>query len=143
MNKIDSNMCWMLMHPNSKYAIPPPESDSANVNADPKADDPNNLPAALMSDVEHAFVRSEDKQFIAIDRYLIHFKGKQVIGVLGDGLVPMTILNDPKEGERVQADFTCSYGNQHSPATIIPMKGHQVSKMAIASWLLFRLRLEC
>ena len=41
----DSNMCWMLMHPDSKHAIPPPPQDVANVNQDSAENDP--LPAAL------------------------------------------------------------------------------------------------
>mmetsp|Transcript_37486 Transcript_37486/g.68881 ORF Transcript_37486/g.68881 Transcript_37486/m.68881 type:complete len:1018 (+) Transcript_37486:72-3125(+) len=127
----DSNMCWMLMHPDSKYAILPPFQESVHVNQNPKQDDP--LPPALMSDVEHAFIRSNDGNFIAIDRYLIRFKGnemaakkKEIIGVVGDGLVPITILKNDNGEESVRADFTCSYGNQlNSPATVILMKGHQ------------------
>ena len=112
------------MHPNSKHAILPALQESVNVNKNPKQDDP--LPAALMSDVEHAFIRSDDGNFIAIDRYLVQFKGKQVIGVLGDGLVPITIVKDAKGEESVRADFTCSYGNAHnSPATVILMKGNE------------------
>ena len=117
----DSNMCWMLMHPESKHAIP--NDQSVNVNKNAKDDD---LPIALRSDIEHAFVKSDDGNFIAIDRYLIQFKGKQVIGVLGDGLVPITITKNAKGEESIQADFTCSYGDQHnSPATVILMKGNE------------------
>ena len=61
-------MCWMLMHPKDRHAIPPPPGQSANLREDLKRDDP--LPAALMSDVEHAFIRSDDGNFLAIDRYL-------------------------------------------------------------------------
>eukprot|EP00571_Detonula_confervacea_P016021 CAMPEP_0172307836 /NCGR_PEP_ID=MMETSP1058-20130122/8599_1 /TAXON_ID=83371 /ORGANISM="Detonula confervacea, Strain CCMP 353" /LENGTH=991 /DNA_ID=CAMNT_0013020113 /DNA_START=141 /DNA_END=3113 /DNA_ORIENTATION=- len=119
----DSNMCWMLMHPNSKHAIIPPFQETVNVK-DPNLDD--HLPAALMSDVEHAFVRSDDGNFIAIDRYLVQFKGKQVIGILGDGLVPITIMENDNGEETVRADFTCAYGDEHdSPATVILMKGNQ------------------
>jgi hypothetical protein len=83
----------------------------------------------LMS-VDHAFVRSNDGNFIAIDRYLIQYKEKsnkrkanQVIGVMGDGLIPLTILKNEKGEENIRADFTCSYGNQHSLATVILMSG--------------------
>lgn len=112
------------MHPESKQAILPPAQESVNINKHPKNDEL--LPPALLSDVEHAFVRSEDGKFIAIDRYLIQYKGKQMISVMGDGLVPMTIEKDTDGKEIVRADFTCSYGNEHdSPATIILMKGNQ------------------
>jgi hypothetical protein len=120
----DSNMCWMLMHPNSKYSAPPPEEDAVHLN------DNDGMPPALESDVEHAFVRSNDGNFIAIDRYLIPYKknkrerkATQIIGVLGDGLVPLTIEKNKKGEESIRADFTCSYGNAYSPATIILMKG--------------------
>ncbi len=120
----DSNMCWMLMHPNSKFSALPPEEDAVHLN------EKDGMPPALMSDVEHAFVRSNDKNFIAIDRYLIQYKktgrerkAAQVIGVLGDGLVPLTIEKNEKGEESIRANFTCSYGSAHSPATIILMKG--------------------
>ena len=117
-------MCWMLLHPSSKHAILPPRSDTINVNTLNMDDQ---LPAALMSDVEHAFVRSNDGNFIVIDRYVIDYPGrKQVIGVLGDGLVPITIEKKSNGEEKVRADFTCSYGDTYnSPATIILMKGNQ------------------
>ena len=121
--RADSNMCWMLMHPNSKFAVPPPEEDASHLNEN------SNIPAALMSDVEHAFVRSKDGNFIAIDRYLIQHtkkgraKAEQIIGVLGDGFVPLTILKNEKGEESILANFTCSYGGAHSPATVILMKG--------------------
>ena len=111
------------MHPNSKHAIIPPLQGTVNVKSQEQE---NYLPPALMSDVEHAFVRSDDGKFIAIDRYLLQFKKNQVIGVLGDGLVPITITKDNNGDEIVKADFTCSYGNEHnSPATVILMKGNQ------------------
>jgi len=111
------------MHPNSKFAVPPPEEDASHLNEN------SNIPAALMSDVEHAFVRSNDGNFIAIDRYLIQnrkegrAKAEQIIGVLGDGFVPLTILKNEKGEESILANFTCSYGGAHSPATVILMKG--------------------
>ena len=78
-----------------------------------------------MSDVEHAFARSADGQFVAIDRYLIQFRGRQVIGIVGDGLLPLTIVANADGGEDVRAEFSCSYGDQRSPATIILMRGDQ------------------
>ena len=99
----DSNMCWMLIHPFTKQAISPPLENAAHIDG---AKYNNDLPAALMSDVEHSFVRSDDGNFIAIDRYLIQYqkpgagRARQVIGVLGDGLVPMTIImNEEKNTE--------------------------------------------
>ena len=119
---LDSNMCWMLMHPDTKYAIPPPSEESANTKSPSETD---YLPPALTSDIEHAFVRSDDGNFIAIDRYIIQYKKKQVISVLGDGLLPITILNNENREETIRADFTCSYGDVHnSPATVILMKGN-------------------
>lgn len=119
-------MCWMLMHPNSKRAIIPKYEDTANIK---RPSDGDQLPAALMSDVEHAFVRSDDGNFIAIDRYLIQYKRKQVIGVLGDGLLPITILTNENGEETIRADFTCSYGDVHdSPATVILIKGNMSYK---------------
>lgn len=119
----DSNMCWMLMHTDTKHAIPPPMEETAHVGGDER----NDIPAALMSDIEHAFVRNKDGQFIAIDRYLIPSeKGKQVIGILGDGYVPITIEKDEKGEESIRADFTCSMGNEvDTPATVVLMKGDQ------------------
>ena len=63
---------------------------------------------------------------IFASEHAVQFKGKQVIGVLGDGLVPVTIVDkSPNREESVQADFTCSYGDEHnSPATVILMKGN-------------------
>lgn len=120
----DSNMCWMLMHPNNNFSVLPPEEAAVHLN------EKDGMPPALMSDVEHAFVRSNDGNFIAIDRYLIQYqktnrerKPRQVIGVLGDGLAPLTIEKNENGEERIRADFTCSYGNAHSPATVILMKG--------------------
>ena len=120
----DSNMCWMLMHPTSEVAALPPKDDTVHFN------EKDAMPPALMSDVEHAFVKSNDGNFIAIDRYLIQYKTNgqrrkptEVIGILGDGLVPLTIEKNDKGEESIRADFSCSYGNQHSPATIILMKG--------------------
>jgi len=119
----DSNMCWMLMHPGSKKATLPSLEATVHMH---KPSDTNVLPPALMSDVEHAFVRSEDGQFIAIDRYLIHTRKKQLIGVLGDGTVPITFGKDGNGKETVHTDVRCSYGNQlDSPATIVLMKGHK------------------
>ena len=43
--RADSNMCWMLMHPTSPHALPPPARDAAHVRADPARDAP--WPAAL------------------------------------------------------------------------------------------------
>ena len=124
----DSNMCWLLMHPTTRVAIPPPLEDAVHIDGDVGL--MNNLPAALMSDVEHAFVRSNDGNFLAIDRYLIHHlipgqkRPRQVIGVLGDGLVPITIKRNEAGEETINADFTCSMGDQlNSPATVILMKG--------------------
>ncbi len=109
------------MHPNSEHAVIPPLRQTINLHTTKQHD---NLPAALMSDVEHAFIRSDDGNFIAIGRYLIRYAGKEVIGILGDGLVPFSIEKTPSGEESVRANFTCSYGNvQNSPATIILMKG--------------------
>ena len=122
----DSNMCWMFMHPNDKFASIPSFKDSVNIKPASKDDQ---LPAALLSDVEHAFVRSEDGNFIAIDRYLVRYKKKETIGVVGDGLLPITISEDENGEETIQADFTCSYGDVHnSPATVILIKGNMSYK---------------
>lgn len=112
------------MHPDSEHAIPPPSQETVNIKP-PNQND--SLPAALMSDVEHAFVRSDDEKFVAIDRYAIPYDGrKAIIGVLGDGLVPIIIERNINGGESVRADFTCTYGDIHdSPATVILMKGNQ------------------
>ncbi|KAL3762976.1 hypothetical protein ACHAWU_001123 [Discostella pseudostelligera] len=119
----DSNMCWMLMHPSSEYAITPSPRETVNLHNTSQND---NLPAALMSDVEHAFIRSDDGNFIAIGRYLIRYGKGEVIGILGDGLVPLMIEKTPSGEESVRANFTCSYGEiQDSPATVILMKGDQ------------------
>lgn len=119
----DSNMCWMLMHSETKLAIPPPENKRANVGTD----EARNMPPALMSDVEHAFIRSKDAQFIAIDRYAMGIgRHHNVIAVLGDGRVPLTIEKDHDGKETVRAEFTCSMGNQHNTkATVILMKGNK------------------
>ena len=119
----DSNMCWMLMHSETKLAIPPPETARAHVGGD----ESNKMPPALMSDVEHAFVRSKNGQFIAIDRYLIdNGRKRNVIAVLGDGLVPLTIEKDGSGKETVKADFTCSMGDHHNTqASVILMKGNK------------------
>ena len=119
----DSNMCWMLMHSETKLAIPPPQDSTVNVDGVGAKE----MPAALMSDIEHAFVRSKDEQFVAIDRYLISTRKKQnVIGVLGDGLVPLTIEKDSDGKETVKAEFTCSMGDQHNTtATVVLMKGNK------------------
>jgi len=124
----DSNMCWMLMHPKSKYAISPPLKNSAHIDGDSK--NMNDLPAALMSDVEHAFVRSNDGKFIAIDRYIIPYdilrsrKPRDLIGVVGDGEVPLTITTNELGDEMIEAGFTCSMGNQlDTRATVLLMKG--------------------
>ncbi len=109
------------MHPNSEHAIIPPLRETVNLHNTTQND---NLPAALMSDVEHAFIRSDDGNFIAIGRYLIRYGREEVIGVLGDGFVPLTIVK-ASSGESVRANFTCSYGDiQNSPATVILMRGH-------------------
>jgi hypothetical protein len=80
-----------------------------------------------MSDVEHAFVRSNDGNFIAIDRYLIdNGRQRNAIAVLGDGLVPLTIEKSSDGQETVEAKFTCSMGDQHNTkATVILMKGNK------------------
>ncbi|KAL7463674.1 hypothetical protein ACHAXS_004034 [Conticribra weissflogii] len=124
----DSNMCWMLMHPKSKHAIPPPLENTAHIGG--VSENVNDLPAALMSDVEHAFVRSNDGKFIAIDRYIIPYdtlrsrKAKDLIGVVGDGEVPLTITKNELGDEMIEAGFTCSMGDQlDTRATILLMKG--------------------
>ena len=43
----DSNMCWMLMHSETKLAVLPPENTRAHVGTD----EAKNMPPALMSDV--------------------------------------------------------------------------------------------
>ena len=123
----DSNMCWMLMHSETKSAIPPLIASIVHVGGD----EGKYMPAALMSDVEHSFIRSKDEKFVAIDRYLISYqrpgtnRHEEVIGVLGDGLVPITIEKGKNGKEMIRADFTCSMGNQHNtPATVVLMKGY-------------------
>jgi hypothetical protein len=119
----DSNMCWMLMHSETKLAIPPPEETMVHVGGE----EAKVMPAALMSDIEHAFVRSKDGQFIAIDRYLISTgRQRNVISVLGDGLVPLTIEKDGNGKETVKAEFTCSMGaQQNTKATVVLMTGNK------------------
>ncbi|KAL7508779.1 hypothetical protein ACHAXN_005857 [Cyclotella atomus] len=119
----DSNMCWMLMHSETKLAIPPPEDSRIHVGGDESKE----MPPALMSDVEHAFVRSKDGKFIAIDRYLVdNGRKRNTIAVLGDGLVPLTIEKGSDGKETVEAKFTCSMGDQlNTKATVILMKGNK------------------
>ena len=71
-----------------------------------------------MSDVEHAFARSEDGQFLAIDRYLIPVGGKQVIGVLGDGLLPLTVATGADGEESVRVDFARTKGGTRAGCTL-------------------------
>ncbi|KAL3786247.1 hypothetical protein ACHAWO_001014 [Cyclotella atomus] len=119
----DSNMCWLLIHPDSKYAVAPPAEDTINIPTD-GSDAFENIPPALMSDVEHAFISSNDGKFFVIDRYRFMFKqsakGKipTYIAVLGQGEVPMTIEKQASGEVKIHANFTCSMGNQKSKATV-------------------------
>ena len=120
----DSNMCWMLIHPGQPEPVIPSADDSINI-YDNK-DDKSQIPPAMMNDVEHAFVRSSDGEFIAIDRYVIHGDTKSTIAVLGDGLMPLSFTKDVYGKESVHTNVTCSGGKQRdTPATIILMKGHR------------------
>jgi hypothetical protein len=118
-----SNMCWMLMHSDTKLAIPPPLEDTVHVGGE----EANVMPAALMSDIEHAFVLSNNGKFLAIDRYIVGTgTRKATILVLGDGLLPLSIETDAAGKEIVKANFTCSMGKQHNTkATVILMKGNK------------------
>ena len=40
---MDSNMCWMLIHPNSHYAIPPPMDQTVNIPTDNSQDEKINI----------------------------------------------------------------------------------------------------
>lgn len=68
---MDSNMCWMLIHPNSHYAIPPPMDQTVNIPTD-NSQDEKIIPPALMSDVEHAFVANDN--FFVVDRYRFMYR---------------------------------------------------------------------
>eukprot|EP00804_Cyclotella_cryptica_P004857 CCRYP_004937-RB/>CCRYP_004937-RB protein AED:0.04 eAED:0.04 QI:104/1/1/1/1/1/4/48/822 len=114
---MNSNMCWMLLHPDTEKAIPPPVEHAINIPIDDNAEE--TMPPALMSDVEHAFVTSDDGKFFVIDRYRFMFRrpndrGKipTFISVLGQGVVPMTIEKLSNGEDRIHANFTCSMGNQ-------------------------------
>ena len=49
-----------------------------------------------------------------------------VIAVLGDGRLPLTIEKDNDGKETVKAEFTCSMGNQlNTKATVILMRGNK------------------
>jgi hypothetical protein len=113
----------MLIHPESKYAVPPPAENLINIPAYDSTME--NMPPALMSDIEHSFISSNDGKFFVIDRYRFMFKqstkGKipTYIAVLGQGEVPMTIEKQASGEEEMVANFTCSMGNQkRSKATI-------------------------
>ena len=116
---MDSNMCWMLIHPYSKYAIPPPVEDTINIQVNENEGSMDEMPPALMSDIEHAFVSSNDGKFFVIDRYrFMHRKPTDTekiptyIAVLGQGIVPMTVEKLIGGEENIHANFTCSMGKQ-------------------------------
>eukprot|EP00970_Alexandrium_tamarense_P017136 scaffold8505_cov103-Alexandrium_tamarense.AAC.1 len=94
-------MCWMLIHPGTEYAIPPSVDGLINI---PSEDAVEDMPLTLMNDVEHAFVRSSDGRFVAVDRYRFQYQKSggtnypTYVGVLGEGEVPSSI--------------TCSMGHQ-------------------------------
>lgn len=125
---MESNMCWMLIHPNSRYAIPPPMDQTVNIPSD-SGQNESIMPPALMSDVEHAFV-SNGNSFFVIDRYRFMYrkpgvKGKipTYIAVLGQGEVPMTIETQIGGEDVIHAKFTCSMGNQQdSRASVYILK---------------------
>eukprot|EP00970_Alexandrium_tamarense_P016614 scaffold6945_cov119-Alexandrium_tamarense.AAC.2 len=125
----DSNMCWMLIHPGTEYAIPPSVDGLINI---PSEDAVEDMPLTLMNDVEHAFVRSRDEKFIAVDRYQFQYQKSggtnypTYVGVLGEGEVPMHFEKSANGNEVPTADFTCSMGKQvNTKATIhlIPERG--------------------
>lgn len=124
--RMESNICWMLIHPNSTHAIPPPIEDTINIEENVE----ESMPPALTSDIEHAFVTSNDGRFFVIDRYRFMFRqptdpGKipTYIAVLGQGSVPMTIEKQSNGAEVIHADFRCSMGKQQfSKATIHILK---------------------
>eukprot|EP00804_Cyclotella_cryptica_P014153 CCRYP_005586-RA/>CCRYP_005586-RA protein AED:0.03 eAED:0.03 QI:0/0.33/0.25/1/0.33/0.25/4/1036/477 len=58
---MNSNMCWMFIHPDMEKAIPPPIEHAINIPMNDNAEE--TMPPALMSDVEHAFVTSDDGKF--------------------------------------------------------------------------------
>ena len=125
----DSNMCWMLIHPHTQYAIPPPEADTVNIPTG-NNDDIDGMPPALMSDVEHAFVTSNNGKFFVIDRYRFMYReppSKQkiptLIAVLGQGEVPMTVESRANGENVLHANFTCKMGQQKvSKASIYILK---------------------
>ncbi|EJK59508.1 hypothetical protein THAOC_20255, partial [Thalassiosira oceanica] len=123
----DSNMCWMLIHPGHPEPVIPSADDLVNIydNKEEKSE----IPPALVNDVEHAFVRSGDGDFIAIDRYLIHGDTKSTVAVLGDGLVPLSFVKGVNGKESVYTNVTCSSSGgkqQDTPATIVLMGGHRL-----------------
>lgn len=125
---MNSNMCWMLIHPDSETAIPPPIAYAINIPTD--EDSQETMPPALMSDIEHAFVSSSDGKFFAIDRYRFMFRRPNDLGkiptyiaVLGQGTVPMTTEKLSNGEERIHAKFTCSMGNQKGTKASIYVLG--------------------
>lgn len=114
----------MLIHPGHPEPVIPPADDAVNIydNKDEKRE----IPPALVNDVEHAFVRSSDGDFIAIDRYLILGDKKSTVAVLGDGLMPLSFVKDANGKESVHTNVTCSGGTQRdTPATVVMIGGHR------------------
>lgn len=132
---MDSNMCWMLIHPHTKHAIPPPVENTVNIPSDNDNDSLEDMPPALMSDIEHAFVSSSDGKFFVIDRYRFMYrvppdksKIPTYISVLGQGVVPMTVEKQTDGKEKILANFTCSMGKQRiSKASIYILKDDEES----------------
>ena len=114
----------MLIHPGHPEPVIPPADDAVNIydNKEEKSE----IPPALVDDVEHAFVRSSDGDFIAIDRYLILGDKKSTVAVLGDGLMPLSFVKDANGKESVHTNVTCSGGTQQdTPATVVMIGGHR------------------
>jgi hypothetical protein len=133
----------MLIHPTSSHAIPPPVEDTVNIPIEGQ-DDMNNMPPALMSDIEHAFVSSNDGKFFVVDRYRYMHKqspkGKipTYIAILGQGDVPMTIEKQEGGKDIIHANFTCSMGTQKgSKASIYVLKDNETSAATINPQTLF------
>ena len=130
--KYKSNVCWILMHPDTQYAeLPPPVSL-------PTA---TTIPTHPTESVHHAFVRSQDQHFVIIDRYLVENPdGRRKVAILADGVAPLAFSIKQQQQQHgttkskininkqwaVRANFTCSMGSQHnSQAHVVLMDGNK------------------
>ena len=60
----------MLIHPGSEDTNHPLPENVTKISST-ESNGPRDIPAALISDVEHAFVCSSNRKIVAIDRYRI------------------------------------------------------------------------